>query len=207
MTAYADPTLAAHLRTGWFTTVDPGVEHPAVAIFDRGTLVHASRVRVPCVAKMRELEEGERVRQVVKLICEHVWRHAPREYVYMPPYVLPLAIIHEWPKTLQRGKGSKNSADQLFPLAAIGTGVAIRFDVPAISPQPDDWTGQIPKDDSQPDGWNSPRGRIIKARTRPEELAAIAIEKNGFVAHDTVDAVGIGYKYLGRLERTYGLAT
>lgn len=187
--SHADPALAARLATGWFITVDPGTQYPAVAIFNRGALTHASRVQVP-TAKLRALEEGERVRQIVRLIYEHVLWNAMSLVTSAP-----LAVVHEWPKHLSYGKGSKNSADQLFPLAAIGAGVAIKFDVEAISPIPSRWVGQVPKDEDNPDPWASPRGQLIWNRLRPEERPFVV------PSHDAVDAAGIGLHVLLRLGR------
>lgn len=195
----ANQALAAHLRTGWFVACDPGTQYPAVAIFDRGALVHASRVKVP-YTKLRELEEGERVRQIVKMCWEYTWAHAPAWA--RAGWTPPLAVVHEWPKAYSGGK-SKNSADQLFPLAAIGAGLAIRFDAVSVSPIPFSWIGNVPKNDNQPDGWDSARGRMIKTRLRPEEVAAIALKLDGMVSHDAVDAAGLGLWSTARLDKVY----
>jgi len=198
----ADPDFATYLRTGWFVTCDPGVQYPAVAIFDRGTLTHASRVKLPAT-KLREFEEGERVRQIVRLCWEHVKDRAPLRgrnpnalVSSVNPREMPLAVVHEWPQAYTGGK-SKNSATQLFPLAAIGAGLAIKFDVPAVSPEPARWIGQVPKDDRNPDCWDSPRGRMIRRRLQEREISAIV------PSHDAVDSVGIGLHVLGRLDKTY----
>lgn len=183
----ADPEIAARLTRGCFASVDPGVDYPAAAVFHYGVLTAASRVHIP--TRVRDIEqEGERARQVVALIASWILERASGAQL--------VAVVHEWPKAYTQNK-SKGSAQGLFPLAAIGAGVAIRLDVPAISPMPADWIGSIRKDTTLPKerSWESPRGRLIHRRLRELERAAVVL------SHDAVDAVGIGAWALGRLER------
>jgi hypothetical protein len=183
----ANRERAAWLKTGRFISVDPGTDHPAVAIWNRGQLVHANRVKIP-TKKWRELESGERVRLIVNACHDYALPHLAGE--------APLAVVGEWPKAYKIGQ-SKNSADQLFPLAAITAGVAVRFGVQSITPIPFEWIGTIPKDEDNPDPWASPRGALVKRRLGVLELSAVV------PSHDAVDAAGIGLWVLARLERVY----
>jgi hypothetical protein len=183
----ANRERAAWLKTGRFISVDPGTDHPAVAIWDRGQLVHASRVKIP-TAKWRKLEAGERVRLIAEAIRE-----------YSLPYLggeRPLAIVGEWPQ-IYRASKSKGDPNGLLPLAAITAGVAVRFGVPAITPLPAEWIGSISKDEDNPDCWASARGALVKRRLSVLELSAVV------PSHDAVDAAGIGLWVLARLERVY----
>ena len=179
----APPSTAAKCASGWLLAVDPGLLHPAAAAFRNGELVAASRVKVP--GRLASLDRGERVRQIVDLIA--AW------YAALAPCA-PVAVVGEFPKAYTRDK-SKNSADQLFPLAAMSTGVAIRFGVESITPLPSEWIGQISKDDRAPadQAWLSPRGKLIKACLREHEIPRVVL------SHDAVDAVGLGLWGLGRL--------
>lgn len=179
---YADPELARRLATGWFATVDPGVRYPAAAVWNRGTLVAASRVKLP--GALAKLGRTERCRQIGKLVADWI-----RSIARGPL----LAVGAEWPQVYPHGKG-KGSPNLLLPLAGVDVAVACELGVEALDYLPREWIGTIPKCETG-DPWSSPRGRITKSRLRDEELAVVV------ASHDAVDAVALGLKYLGRLER------
>lgn len=188
--------LVARLHASRFLAVDPGTEHPAAAIYDRGELVVASRVKLPTalVRMTGQLMQSERARLIAKCIVE--WYRGT--FVNGTPPPPPSLVIHEWPQiyTYSKGKGNPN---KLIPLAAIGTAVACLFDVEPVSVEPDEWIGQIKKDEDLPNelSWESPRGKFIRSRLTPAEVARVVL------SHDAVDAAGIGAWALGKLERRY----
>lgn len=187
----ADPVRAARLRTGWLVSFDPGLTYPAAAIWNRGVLVGASRVPVPGV--LASLDSGERYRRIARLVAEWCLGRLPE---------LPVAVATELPEIYSRER-EKNPND-LFPLAFLDGAVAAYLDsaylgsdrsVESIALLPREWTGGIPKSKTG-DPWLSPRGRILERRLSVDERTTIVS------SHDSLDAVGIGLKVLGRLERT-----
>lgn len=159
--------------------VDPGLLHPACAVFKGGVLVKASRVKVP---------KGIGPKTPVVQRCR-VIAFAIAEYSGHPD-----EIVIEFPQIYQAGK-SKGDPNNLVPLAVIG-GVLAGFypTVPIASPKPREWIGNLPKNE-RGDAWDSPRGERIWSRLTPAERACIV------VSHDALDAVGIGLWRLGRYER------
>lgn len=187
--------LVARLRGSRFLAVDPGTEHPAAAIYDRGELQIASRVKLPSalVRMTAQLKQGERSRQIAKCIVAWYWDQSRG-----PARVRPEIVLCEWPQiyTYSKGKGNPN---KLIPLAAIGAAVASLFDVEAVSVEPDEWIGNIPKDEDLPLelSWESPRGKFIRSRLSPAEVARVVL------SHDAVDSAGVGKWGIGGLERRY----
>lgn len=178
---------AEQLRGKILVALDPGANHPAVAIYDCNTLVIASRVPVP--GRLSKLETGERCRQVASLISGWVLRETLK--LGRPPQ----ALVYEKPKVYQRGKSKGDPAD-IIMLALIAGGAASALCLPTLSPEPREWIGNIPKADAG-DPWASPRGKIIWARLRAEERGRVV------ATHDAVDAAGIGLHALRRLLGAY----
>jgi len=191
---YVRPT-ELEFRAGWFVAVDPGVDKPAAAVFDRGELVSASRVKVPRAVNQID-DEGERARQVAALI-EDWARNVAQGTVWGGAMfvVSPVAVVYELPQIYQRRK-SKGNPNQLVPLAMIGSSVATGFRARVSSPKPGEWIGGIPKD-TKGDPWKSPRGGIIWGRLRAHERERVQ------ATHDAVDATGLGLWALGRLDKVY----
>jgi len=181
---YADLDLARRLALGWFASADPGLRNPAAAVWDRGRLVAASRVKVP--KDFSELGRAERCRRVGVLVAAWIREHAaPSAHVSV--------VGVEWPQVYRQGK-SKGDPNDLVPLAGVDVAIACELDAEVLDYLPREWCGGIPKAEKG-DPWASPRGVIVRSRLRDEELAAIV------PSHDAVDATGIGLKFLGRLER------
>jgi len=159
------------------------MNHPAAALFEDRKLVRAARVRLPITLK--RLPVGERCRRIAKLIAETTeqWAGGKGRIRH--------AVI-EWPRTYGHGKSKGDSAD-LFPLAAIGCAVGALLDVEITSYLPQEWIGQVRKFEKG-DPWESPRGQMIARRLSENERECVTD------SHDAIDAVGIGLKYLGRLE-------
>jgi hypothetical protein len=180
---------ARQLAQAVFAAFDPGTDHPALALFDRGRLVTAERVRVP--GKIAKLETGERCRRIVDLVVDHA-------ILKLGAHGLapPAALVYELPQFYGVGK-SKGNPNKLALLALLCGGLANVMHVPVRSPTPHDWIGTIEKYTSG-DPWISPRGKIIAQRLNLlGELAAVQ------ATHDAIDAAGIGLWALGRLGRVF----
>ena len=170
--------------------VDPGLLHPAAALFINGELQAASRVKVPNAVK--GLPVAERCRTIAQLIRE--WYEEPPYWTGQINVKEPETLVVEWPQIYTADK-SKGDPNNLVPLAGIdGALAAIFADSKVVSPQPRDWTGNIPKSESG-DPWQSPRGQRVWSRLSPDERNRVV------VSHDAIDSVGIGLWGLGRFER------
>ncbi len=180
----ADPARAACLSKGWFVAVDPAVLHPAAAVFDRGVLVAASRVKIP--GAWAKLDRGERTRAVGKKIATWCLEACSLE--------TPLALVTEVPE-VYGGRGGRGDPNDLILLALVCGAVAGYLDVETIGVLPKEWTGGVKKGTTG-DPWASPRGGIIRRRLSAAEFAVVV------PSHDAIDAVGIGLRVLYRLERT-----
>lgn len=188
---FADLALAKRLATGWFASMDPGVSHPAIALWLRGVLVAAARVPVP--GRLAKLDRLERVRQISKLVADAVRRGIQ---AHGDPAQL-VGLFAEWPQAYdeksQQRMGRRINPNGLMPMVGIDGAVAALLDVPSWSYLPGEWSGGVPKSDKG-DAWDSPRSRIIRSRLRPGEFECIQ------PTHDAIDAVGVGAKALGLLE-------
>jgi hypothetical protein len=179
--------LEAHqLAQRVFVALDPGCDHPAGAVFDRGFLVRAERVGVP--SKLEKVEIGERCRQIAELVL----RWARGQVTCRAPVS---ALVYELPQVYRAGK-SKGDPNGLIKLALVCGGVATGLGVPTLSPCPHDWIGNIKKT-TKGDPWHSPRGNLIQCRLNALERTVVQ------PTHDAVDAAGLGLWALDRLARVY----
>src|SRR5690606_24449015 len=123
-------------------------------------------------------------------------------------------IAFECPQWYERAK-SKGDPNQLAGVAGVAAnvcGMLHRNNPVILSPKPAEWIGQISKvcptckgkakrkcSDCHGSAWETPRGRRIRSRLSPAELALVPDQ------NDAIDAVGIGLWALGRLkpERAY----
>jgi hypothetical protein len=159
---------------------DPGLSHPAGALFVSGVLQKASRVKIP-KGITTKTPIAERCRAIALAVTD--WAG-----------VIPDVLVIEWPQIYTADK-SKGNPNQLVPLAAMGaclSGLYLRSKV--ISPTPREWTGNVKKDE-EGDPWASPRGLRVKSRLSDIEF------KRVIPSHDAVDAVGLGLYGLGRFNR------
>lgn len=189
-------------------SLDPGIRSPGVALWlmpeptqpeSASKLLAAGKVRV-------KVEPGGERGGPLWVSDAERWIYVAREVVY---WMLMQAqdlgfesqlrvdtLVFEEPKIYRETK-SKGNHNDLIPLAAVGTAVAVMLSnsgvVPRVlSPDPKAWTGNLPKSTVAGEAWTSPRGRRVRARLRPEELALVPDQ------HDCVDAVGLGLWALGR---------
>ncbi len=157
--------------------LDPGLLHPAVAIFTGGRLQAAERVKVP--ASLARLNMGQRCLDVARLVYDAVSGLQIDE------------LVVEWPK-VYRGAKSKGDPADLIPLAGIGMALAGMLGVPVISVEPREWLGgNMPKITSG-DPRESIRGEYIWSRLDEEERTRIQL------THDSFDSCGIGLWRAGR---------
>jgi hypothetical protein len=159
--------------------LDPGLRYPAVAIFNDGVLVHASRVKIPGTS--HKLERGMRCLNVARLINVHVSPFCPVD-----------ELVIEWPRCYAKLKG--DPAD-LFPLAGVGMALAGMLGVPVSAPTAPEWIGNVPKSVGSGDALTSARGHRIWSRLSDAERSCVV------VSHDSLDSCGLGLWRLGRLER------
>jgi hypothetical protein len=158
--------------------VDPGLRYPAIAKFEGGVLVYASRVPIP---------KGITTKTPVLERCRAIALALVSDY-------FPDTIVVEYPQVYSAAK-SKGDPNNLLPLAVIGGCLAgLLPDVKMISPTPREWTGQIKKDE-RGDPWRSPRGRRIRSRLSQAEIDTV------IPSHDSIDSIGLGLWALGRFER------
>ena len=100
-------------------------------------------------------------------------------------------LVLEWPQVYDdaHSKGDKND---LLPLAGIDAALVMAFMTNPLFEVtyyiPKAWKGTAPK---------AVMGQRILSRLTPTELALIP---SGHLAHNVIDAVGIGLYYLGKLE-------
>lgn len=186
-------------------SLDPGIRSPGAALWmispDPNTpsrLLAAGKVRVL-------VDPGEPPAELWTSDAER-WMYVAGEIItWMVQQAQDLGFesqlhvdmfVFEKP-VLRREVKSKGDHNNIVPLAAVGTAVGVMLcnsgvRPRVISPKPEDWTGQCPKSTVAGDAWNSPRGRRVATRLRPEELALVPDQ------HDCVDAVGLGLWALGR---------
>jgi hypothetical protein len=199
---YADPQRAQKLKQGYFASFDPGTRNPAAALFYKGELIQASRVKVP--AEYADLDYVERCRRIAPHVAtwirSTIFTHAPPGTIPAgDPAKLLLALGCEFQEVYKEKRGDKALADpnDLLLLACLAGAVAVELGVETISPRPKDWS-TIPKKEREfkNNPWESPRGRVLASRLTELEKARIQ------PTHDALDATGIGMKILCRLEKS-----
>lgn len=175
--------------------IDPGMNSPGIAVFGASGLVHAERVRIP--AEWAGREDGDRWLRVANEI-------AARALAYSID-----AVIFERPQwyAAAKSKGDPNQLAGVAAVASCATGIiqAVRCTgIEVFSPKPAEWVGQLSKKCTtckankktcpacHGSAWETPRGRRIRSRLTPAELA-LCPDQN-----DAIDAVGLGLWKIGR---------
>lgn len=180
------PGLALEqMQRGWVVVVDPGLIHPAVALFHHTFLRCARRVKVP--GALSKLPIGERCRQVVDRIGAACLELMLTERA--------AAVVVERPQ-VYRASRSKGDPNDLIPLAMVIGGVAQGFGAPVIAPTPQDWAGATKKSETG-DPWRSGRGELVQQALSGEE------RKLCESTHDAIDACMMGLVTLRRIGRYY----
>lgn len=153
-----------------------------------GRLVAASRVKLKTA--WAKLPMGERILTVSREI--RAWYGDK-----LATNPSKLDYVFEFPQTYARGK-SKGDPNDLHPLAGVGMCLAgLLYDqvheLVVTEYKPRDWAGTTPKVTTG-DALASIRG--VRVWSRLSEVEKAVVE----VSHDSVDAIGIGLKRLGRFE-------
>lgn len=164
--------------------LDPGLLHPAIALFHGGVLIYAARVELPKTLSAKT-NLGARVVSVARH-CQYVVAE------WFEPLGSP-ELVFEWPQVYRAAK-SKGDPNDLLPLAGICGALSGVLQATLItSYTPAEWIGQLPKGTTG-DPRESPRGTRIWSRLTHAEQMTITL------SHDAIDAVGLGLHHLGRLK-------
>jgi hypothetical protein len=163
--------------------IDPGIRGCGVAIFRGQTLDRAAYVKNSAL-------KGNLTAECVAMA------KAVQRYV-MPTYAdRPDALVFEWPRTYLPGKQSGAQSD-LLALAGVDAAIATALTeagdrlAPVVTFHPEEWKGQLDK---------KVMNARVKGRLSEAERATITC-KPASMLHNVLDSIGIGLKYLGRLER------
>lgn len=181
--------------------LDPGMNSPGAALFVPNTpgmmLRHAARISIPPAFASRP--DGARWLAVAHEIAR--WANALGRIQ---------AVVFERPQwyTAAKSKGDPNQLAGVAGVAANVTGIlSVCEPLEVYSPKPAEWIGQLSKvcpvcegkakrkcGECKGSAWETPRGRRIRSRLEPDELALVPDQ------NDAIDAVGLGLWALGRLE-------
>lgn len=163
--------------------LDPGITCSGVALFDGLVLRKAGLARAPKTDAPYPARAAQMARQV------QAWR-----LLGATPTSLVDIIVAEWPQVYQRGGPTKTKGDPnviTLPLAGVVSATCALFpNADVITYRPHEWKGTLDGDDFTE--------RILSRLTAEEEML---IEGIPSLRHNAIDAVGLGLKYLGRLER------
>lgn len=160
--------------------IDPGLRGCGVAVFnlEEKRLIRAEYVKNPCTSGNSATEARELRRAIDAMLSNpcaglhsRLWYEIPRSYV---------------------AGSQKGSQNDLIDLAGFMFAIACSpvFEGAALTRYfPRDWKGTLNADQMI---------ERIEKRLSPAETAAV--KDAGYLAHNVIDAVGIGLKALGRLE-------
>ncbi len=157
-------------------SLDPGIRGCGAALFEDGRLVACDYVKNP----VKKGDDFEAILAMARQV--HDW-------VLVNHGNGPFDLVAEWPRiyTVSKSKGDNND---LLPLVGVGCAVAT-FATSATRVFPHEWKHQLSKEVCHQ--------RIRNRLTLPEMIVledALARAKS--LAHNTLDAVGIGLHHVGR---------
>lgn len=159
---------------GLVVSVDPGLRHCGVGVFENSRLVRAALVKSP---KATERGPG-------------AWYAMAEAVAGWLKVSGPVAVlVVEIPQIYPGAPKTVNAAD-LIELA--GVDGALSFAIPAerfVGYRPREWKGNKSKAEF---------AKKIEERMAPEEFEAMEPCPK-FLRHNCIDAIGIGLKFLGRL--------
>lgn len=163
--------------------IDPGIRGVGAALFLDGKLCAAKYVRNP-VKKGNDFNAVMGVADEVRDVAA-VWG-----LEHDPMALRPFRAVLEYPQVYTASK-SKGDNNDLLPLAAVDGAIVALLGAPATRVLPREWKGTITKE--------AVEHRVI-SRLGPEEIlvASAAFRDAKSLAHNVVDAVGIGLHALGR---------
>lgn len=159
--------------------VDPGLRHLGVASFTDGLLEEAFLVKNPEKSGRGAKAWHGYNRAAVCGVEDYLRGMVSRANV----------LVVELQQIYRRGPGDPDDMLQVAGVAGVIVGMA-DLDAELVGYRPREWKGSTPK---------AIFTKRILARLHPEELAVVELIKPASLRHNTVDAVGLGLKYLGRL--------
>jgi hypothetical protein len=184
------PSMEAATPAPYVVSIDPGLRHAGVAVFDpAGTLLAAAVVRSTlkiddplCLNQ----DVAGRVTKFVRALVSADKR---------------LRVVAEWPRVFGRNK-SKGDPNDLLPLAGCSAAATARLRPDeAVAVRPDEWKGQAPTD-------TVVRARVA-ARLFPVEALVLGRAEalaGKTLGHNVLDAVGIGLWAVGRFDPVRAIA-
>lgn len=173
-------------------SVDTGSRGCGVGIFKGGEVADARYVR-------SSLKKGGKLEEIVRHMVDAVGAHVRTLVPVWQEVTLAIEVMQAY--TACRQKGDQND---LITLSLIGGMLAGHLGCDRlILYKPSEWKGQLPPEKC---------ARRVISRLSPEELArvqfkdygAAIVSKDRGVDHNTIDAIGIGLKALGRFEPRKG---
>ena len=176
---------------GDLLALDPGLRHPAAALFRGGVLIAAERVKLD--PSWKDLDPADRwVRIAGAIVRWGIGRNMePRWLVYERPQIYTAAKSKGDPNDLVGLAGVASALAGMLSYAVASRDIALGV----ASATPATWIGQVPKSETG-NPWASARGVRIGSRLTEDERQAVV------PSHDAVDATGIGLYFLGRLAPT-----
>lgn len=172
-------------------TLDPGTRGAGVAVFVDRDLVGATYVHNPC-------REGRRLNSAVTLA--RAVRHWAEVTVNRSIHRIAIEVMRSYEAGQQKGPQDDLIDVSLVSAAVAGTFHDVRPELMSTF-YPQEWKGSVKAETFL--------GRILD-RLESHEKAAIKlvgriplaeVPKSDSLDHNTLDAIGIGLKVLGRLER------
>lgn len=169
--------------TGLTVSIDPGLHGCGVAVFLDGLLAHAEYTGGLGGQIHTLLEPIEPVERLLfEVAGEGTW---DRTTAPIHTLIVEVPQVYDTPKQ----KGRQVDVLRLYGVAIAIVAVARPFVRAALTLQPAEWKGQVPKDVMV---------ERIKGRLSPDEMDVIDLPSST-VEHNLWDAVGIGLRHAGRL--------
>lgn len=180
------------MHMGTLLAIDPGLRACGVALFQKASLQAAAYVRCKTKFTRGYIAYAAMAQEI------NLWVLAHGNFI---EHIDTIAI--EMPRIYPGGKGDSKNVDpnDVLDVAAVGaalTGVVcanlrVSINDDCIPPYirsyfPSEWKGQVPKDVMN--------RRVLSKLNHEEQEAIIRV---GAKDHNTLDAIGIGLHYLGRL--------
>lgn len=163
--------------------VDPGTRGCGVALFRNDVLFACAYVKNPERAGSDFFE--------VMALAHEVRRWSADHTPTTTEFGFPGRLVLEWPRVYTASK-SKGDNNDLMPLVAVDAAVVALLGAPARRVYPHEWKGTLTKEQT--------RARI-ESRLSPGERVAYdeGVRVARSLAHNMIDAVGIGLHALGRM--------
>lgn len=168
-------------------TLDPGLRASGLALFKDSRLVEAELVTRTSSGKLahRAHDCADTALRCHRAAQDMLRKHGGIGCLDR--------VVLEWPQIYQRGgTRTKGDPNDLLPLAGICSAfkVLLGDDVESLALHPAEWKGQLDGDVML----TRITGRLDDAERR--------LVPGGALAHNVIDAIGIGLHHLGRLQRT-----